>query len=1035
MTLDVSQLLLAADLSLQEVEEILAPYGFLNPHEVDRLLQRMCPDTTSRFALAAHLDSVLNAASQSANPEVCLLQLDRLAESHGQRSTLYHRLGADPQTLNTFFSLASCSRVLSDVLVLNPEYVTILADSQMLTMPRDLDDLRLEASGLTRIFHEKEAALGALRRMRRREYLRIGARELTGIGSLQEIVGEISDLACAIVGETLSVCYEYQDYPGEEKPPSFAVVAFGKLGAGELNYSSDIDLAIVWETPPGEESEDISRFYSRLAKSLVDALANNSPDGRLYRVDLRLRPFGNAGPIGSSVTQFLNYYESYSEPWERQALLKARTIAGPPALRARLDDFIQRFIYARTMDPFSIAQILEVKNRSEEFRSRGGQMDRQVKHGWGGIRDVEFTVQLLQLVAGYQNPEVRTPATLDALEALRTLGVLSSQEQIALESAYIFLRQVEHRLQLAEELPMQTIPEDQDKLRVLAMGMGFRDEPSASAAQQFLQEYSDITHSVRSIHLRLFRDFMEQTPDESVVLSRILELGTDEEGFLARYGFSDAPEIARRLSLIVSGKDKRPISSEPQRRFLQNLPDLLNSVSHSADPDKSIIRLQQMAEATGSPLSFFRSISGSEKGLNTFTRLAGASNFLTQALVRHPEYIDMLADAGSLSRTRTLGGLVRDLTERVKREEGEEERLNALRRFRLREFLRIGVRDVSGMATTATVNREISLLAEACIRVAYWMTCGAGGALQKLPGDLAAIGFGKLGGRELHYSSDVDLVFVSRQTRDVPDAFRLFERGVKAVLDALGRLTSEGRGFEVDLRLRPEGKGGMLAYPIEGYQRYLRENAKAWERQALVRSRYVAGSKGLADMLMQDIREAVWGRPLTSEDLDGLRHIKRRIETEKSTQSGGAIDIKRGDGGILDVEFTVQILQLAWGATVPDLNQPNTYQAIRALRDARILPASEAEILLRAYGFLRKCENRLQIAEESAQDTISREPAALGSFARRLGYAYKKPETAAEKFLGDLESHTTRVRAIHERVYFELDLSRDAWQTPVQSLA
>ncbi len=1014
----VRDLLLAPDLSEEQVEALLAPYGFACPRAIDTCLQRMCPEPVSRLALAEHLEVFLQAAARSADPEQCLLQLDRIAEASGQRAAVYRALGADPRWLDTVCAVAGCSRALSDVLVINPEYLDILADAESLARPRSLDEMRLEASRLTGLFRSRDAALNALRRMRRREYLRIGARELTGLGTFEEVVGEISDLACALTAETLAVCHESVPFDGGDRPDRFVVVAWGKLGARELNYSSDIDLALVWETPDPAEEARHTAFYTRLAQSLVDALSRLTEEGRMYRVDLRLRPYGSAGPIGCSLQQFLNYYETWSEPWERQALIKARTIAGPPDLRERVDRFIAEFTFSRPLDAVSVSGILAVKERSEDFRARSGGMDRQVKHGWGGIRDIEFTVQMLQLMAGALHPEARAPATLDALEGLERCGVISPAERSALAAAYVFLRQVEHRLQLAEELPLQTLPEDPEGLQTVALRVGYRDEPGRPAREQFLEEYGHCTRTVREIHRRVFRDAAGEDSGSPAQYASVLEDDPATDALLERLGFRDPGRARAALRRIAGIGPGEGVSSEPQRRFLQSLPELLDSLSACPDPDLALASLEKMAEATGSPLGFFRSISASRKTLDVFTRLAAASEFLSLTLQRHPEYIDMLASPETLAAPRPLQELEDDLLRRVGEEATEEGKLNALRRFRLREFLRIGVRDVAGIARVTSTTREISLLAEACIRVALRMAVEERAAAGGLPGSIAVLGMGKLGGRELHYSSDVDLVFVYREEGERPDAFREFERCVRRVLDILGRLTDEGRGFQVDLRLRPEGNAGLLARSLDGYRRYLRESLQAWERQALVRARYVAGDGALARALLADVARAVWGRPLTEEDLEELRHIKRRIENEKTDRSGDIIDLKLGPGGILDIEFTVQLLQLAKGGEEPRVRRPNTLQALRALAAAVALPEAEARALREAYLFLRRAENRLQLYQDRPADGVPADPDGLATFARRLGYPQKRPGRAAEAFLADLRRHCGRAREIHERIYF-----------------
>jgi glutamate-ammonia-ligase adenylyltransferase len=1032
MDMALKDLLLAADLSPDGVERLLSPFGFEQPHEIDRALQRMCPAPADRTALAEHIQVFLDAVARSADPEACLIHLERVAESFGQRSLLYRRLGSDPRWLENFCTVAGSGRALADVLVLNPGCLDILADDRQLAVPKTLDEMRLEAARASEAFDGPQARLDALRRMRRREYLRIGARELTGLGSFADVVHEISDLAEALVAETLAICHESQPFAGGEKPSDYAVIALGKLGARELNYSSDIDLALVWDVPEGPEVAPLTAFYQKLSLSLVEALSGLSGEGRMYRVDLRLRPYGKSGPIGSSVAQFLGYYDAWSESWERQALIKARTIAGAPCLCERLERFLSEFAFARPLDAVSVQEILAVKQRSEEHRAREGAMDRQVKHGWGGIRDVEFTVQLLQLMAGADHPEVRTRATLDTLGALVSIGVLSAREEAFLESAYLFLRQVEHRLQLVDELPMQHLPDDPVRLRRVAFTMGYRDEDGASATEGFLADYDATTRTVRQIHERLFRALAgggaREQGDVSSQLARIIQHDDEDAGLLESFGFRFPADAAARLRQIARGSDASAISSERQRRFLQMLPDLLAALAKSPDPDAGLLNLQRIAEATGSPLQFFRSIGSGSEPLGVFAMLAASGEFLPGALARHPEYIDFLASPAAISRAPSLADLRRGLIERVRAEGSFEGRLDALRRFRLREFLRIGVRDVAGLSGVTATMRHVSLLAEACLFAALEIASGRLDGENRLPGHLAVLGMGKLGGRELHYSSDLDLVCVYEEAPGADGARRDFERAVREILDILGRLTAEGRGFKVDLRLRPEGSQGVLAVSFAGYCRYLEERVQAWERQALLRARVVAGDRALGRGLLGRVEETLWGRPFSDEDMEELRHIKRRIENERASQSGDLIDIKLGPGGILDIEFTVQALQMAYGASHRTVRTPNTLRAITGLKTAGALSPADATVLRRAYLFLRRAENRLQMASEQAAEGVPAAPEALATFAARLGYADRA--RASGQFLAGLGRHTARVRAIHEAVFYESDLTRDAWALP-----
>ena len=362
----------------------------------------------------------------------------------------------------------------------------------------------------------------------------------------------------------------------------------------------------------------------------------------------------------------------------------------------------------------------------------------------------------------------------------------------------------------------------------------------------------------------------------------------------------------------------------------------------------------------------------------------------------------------------------RGLIERVRAEGSFEGRLDALRRFRLREFLRIGVRDVAGLSGVTATMRHVSLLAEACLFAALEIASGRLDGENRLPGHLAVLGMGKLGGRELHYSSDLDLVCVYEEAPGADGARRDFERAVREILDILGRLTAEGRGFKVDLRLRPEGSQGVLAVSFAGYCRYLEERVQAWERQALLRARVAAGDRALGAGCSDGWRK-LSGGVLHKRGRGELRHIKRRIENERASQSGEVIDIKLGPGGILDIEFTVQALQMAYGACHCPVRTPNTLKAITALKDAGALSPADATTLRSAYLFLRRAENRLQMVSEQAAEGVPASPEALGTFAARLGYADRV--RASGQFLAGLGRHTAR-SARFTRLYSTKAISR-----------
>jgi glutamate-ammonia-ligase adenylyltransferase len=832
----------------------------------------------------------------------------------------------------------------------------------------------------------------------------------------------------------------------------------GKLGARELNYFSDIDLMFLWsgegETTAGADGKPARpgpagpgignlAFATKLAEELLSAISRPTGEGWLYRVDMRLRPFGSSGPLVTSLGGFITYMESWSEPWERQALIKARPIAGGegPArpssggLASRFSGFREQFVYSKAMDASDLAELRDVKRRAEIAlpashakgslpelgrgsalaQTQEGEAALDVKHGPGGIRDIEFTIQLLQLVGGAENPSLRERASLDALRALSETRLMSKKDADALSRSYRFLRNLEHRLQMAEELPLRTLPTDGAALEVLGKTMGYRTEPAQRLTRDFRAHTRRARHICERIAARVAPS--DLGPESERIAQAIADGASPEQmkAALGEYGFADIRAAAANLRLLAFGPGHVHLPGRRRRAFLRIAPTLLDKVSGSPDPDMALRNLERFASASGDRVAFLKVLSDSPMAVQALARLLGTSPLLADTLAKTPEILGWLATPSTLGSEKSRAQMESELRERLGACDAWEEKLNALRRYKRREMLRIGARDLAGLSDLTGTMRDLTFLAEASLELALEASAQELRAHDpEMPGaPFAVVALGKLGSQELHYSSDLDVVFVLGD-EGAQQAHR-FSRLAEKVIQAMTELTEEGYDFKVDPRLRPEGGAGPLARSLEAYRVYFAETMEAWERLALVRARAVAGDRALGQRLVEAAHQFIFARPLTREELEEVRHLKRRMERELSTAAADTIDFKLGPGGMSDVEFTVELLQLQNGYRAESVRKGGTLAAIEELRKVNAISEADARQLEDAYIFLRRAQDRLQLMREEPAPGLSIGGAEALRLARSLGYS------AAGDFLDDLRRCASAVRRIHEKLFYGTD--------------
>ena len=843
---------------------------------------------------------------------------------------------------------------------------------------------------LTRVLLSEPAALDVLAALDRRppvdpdhvvrwkalEYLRTAARDLTGLDDLPATGRLLADLA----DDVLQVAVEGIG--------DLAVIAMGKAGARELNYASDVDVMFVGSGDPRP------------------AMARAR---QCFRVDADLRPEGRNGALTRSLASFEAYWDGWADTWEFQALLKARPAAGDVELGAAFATAAAERVWGRPFDADDLRSIRRMKARTEAEIERKGLTGRELKRGPGGIRDVEFSIQLLQLVHGRGDKELRVPATLDALAELAGAGYVAPEDAAALDAAYRFLRLVEHRLQLLDDQQVHSVPADDAARAHLARVLGWRDDGDGTALGRFETELVRHQATVRGIHERLFfRPMLEAftRPIRGGAGSSSLSPAALQER-LAAFGFTDAARTRDALVELTRGLTRS------SRLMHQLLPLLLGWLSESPDPDLGLLGLRTLATGPHRSARLVESFRESSEVARRLCLLLGTSRLLTEALEHHPDLIGALAHDADL-----VSPLVPHLFDGARtamswRTEGE--RGGALLRLKQTERTRIAAADVlfsdpgaGGAASSAGVGggtvveptdtaQRLTDLAEAVLEAAL--------VLINPTVPMAIIALGRLGGRELGYASDLDAVVVHGGHGAADQA--LAEASATRLLHLVNGSTPATRLWPLDLDLRPEGKQGRLTLSIEGWRTYHERWADTWERQALVRARPVAGDTTVAAAFAELVEDVVWRAPFTDEHSRDVRRMKARVERERiPAGEDPEFHLKLGKGGLADVEWTVQLLQLQHR-----VRSPSTLAAIDGLVAKGVLSDADASVLAEAWRYCEHTRNRWYLVKGSRGDALPHAPDQLGRLARSLG-------TTGPALRDHHKRVTRRARAVVERVFY-----------------
>lgn len=861
-----------------------------------------------------------------------------------------------------------------------------------------LDSIRVELPAV----NGRAEAARLLGEFKRQVFLRIVIGDLLGRLSVVDTTVVMSRLADECIRAALDASARLLAAQGLA-PGDFCVLAMGKLGAEELNLSSDIDLMYLC----GEDSDPVAA--RRMGETVTEIIS-----AECFRTDLRLRPGGRNSPLVVSLDAALGFYQSLGQTWERAALLRARPVAGTLELGRRMIAELSRFIYRGYLDFDTLRQLRAMKRRIEMELRSPALIDRDIKLGYGGIRELEFIVQALTLIYGGRDPRLRAARTLAALDRLETHGYMAPARARELKAAYLFLRNVEHKLQAAAGLQTHTLPAGAAGLALLAARMGFGK--NAAAAERFTRALRDYRELVANQFREMLAGGEERArpaaPAAAMAAWRTASEPAQAAAALAELGFANPKETAAHLELLAHGPTHSPAS--PRRReLLENLgPMLLDQIAALADPDLALMNLASFIAAVGARTSFLALLEEHPETRRVLLRLFASSGYLSSLFIRHPEMLDTLVRSDLARPRRAASDLSRELAELISACPDFESRLDAIRSFRHQEFLRIAIADLAGDLTLDDVQAELTALAETVLRQALILARDEVNRRRPLPADLklCAVAMGRLGAREMSYNSDLDLIFIY-EGDDAAGLHEIASRVVQKLIAILEARTREGYAYKIDLRLRPSGNAGPLVAPLDGFREYHRHNAAVWERQSLVRARVIAGESDLAEEVEQTRRQFVFERGLTAAEVGEIAAMRARMEREIGAENRERLNLKQGRGGLVDVEFLTQMMSLRHGGRFPAMRLRGTIALLRAIGDAGLFPRDETGQLESDYRFLARLENRLRIETDQAAWALPTNGEQLTPIARRMGY---DGVNAAAQLLYEVEERRSRIREIFE---------------------
>ncbi|UYQ61757.1 bifunctional [glutamine synthetase] adenylyltransferase/[glutamine synthetase]-adenylyl-L-tyrosine phosphorylase [Streptomyces peucetius] len=980
----------------------LLRHGFTDPSAASRLLD--LPD----MAPVRSDPVLLDALGATADPDLALRSLVRLVEAHEadeRRRFLDNVITAKPLR-DRLLGVLGASEALGDHLVRHPRDWHALATYESADLHPGVADFERGLCDATDSV--------SLRVSYRRCLLAIAARDVCGTTDVAEAAAELADLATATLRAALTIAGAAA--PEDAAACRLAVIAMGKCGGNELNYVSDVDVIFVAEPTNGTEEAKALQAATRLASHLMRICSETTVEGTIWPVDANLRPEGRNGPLVRTLSSHLAYYQRWAKTWEFQALLKARPVAGDTALGQAYAEAVAPLVWQAAERENFVADVQKMRRRVVD-NIPVAEIERELKLGPGGLRDVEFAVQLLQLVHGRSDATLHSGTTLEALQALAAGGYVGRADAAQLDEAYRFLRAMEHRIQLYKLRRTHLVPEDEADLRRLARSLGLRTDPVTTLSREWKRHAS----VVRRLHEKIFyRPLLDAVAQLAPGETRLSPKAAGQR--LEALGYADPAAALRHLEALASGVSRK---AAIQRTLL---PVLLGWFADSADPDAGLLGFRKVSDALGKTPWYLRLLRDEGAAAENLARVLSAGRLAPDLLLRAPEAVAILGDPGGL-RPRGRDHLEQEVLAAVGRADTAEAAVAAARGVRRRELFRTAAADLIGSYGTEDNPAEgdpgalVDRVGDAVTELTAATIAGALRAAVReqwgdtLPTRFAVIGVGRFGGHELGYGSDADVLFVHepREGVDEQEAARA-ANSVVAEMRRLLQLPTADPPLLIDADLRPEGRNGPLVRTLASYEAYYRRWSLTWESQALLRARPMAGDAALGAAFVELIDPLRYPRQgLGDEALRDIRRLKARMESERMPRGADpTLHTKLGRGGLSDVEWTIQLLQMRHGASEPGLRTTRTREALAAARAADLLSEDDARTLDDAWVLATRVRNGVMLVRGRAGDTFPSDARELAAVGRYLGYG---PGHVGD-MLDDYRRVTRRARGVMEAVFY-----------------
>jgi len=1041
--------------------------GFADAARAERLLLTDLGITTAEL----RTDVVVIALAAVADPDLALTGLARIFAATDSPDALRMALRGEQDFRDRLTAVLGVSAGLADHLARHPEDCEVLRGAVSRPGPAELREDMLTAVGAIpatpadAIGAEDPVACGteptaALAAAYRRRLLHLAARDMTGVATVDAVAEELADIAAAVLEAALAVARA--ELSAKAAPCQLAVLAMGKCGGRELNYASDVDVIFVAEPVKDEDEIAALATASKLAAGLIGVCARSTPEGSIFPVDPNLRPEGRAGPLVRTLASHQAYYERWAKTWEFQALLKARPVAGDMALGQAYTDTLGPLVWQAARREHFVEDVQAMRRRVEQSLP-ASQAGRELKLGPGGLRDIEFAVQLLQLVHGRTDETLRAPATLPALAALAAGGYVGRADAEELGAAYRFLRRTEHLLQLHRLSRTHTLPEDPAVLRRLGRAMRFTDGPNEpwwqsaetvirpDPAVEFDELWRRHARQVRRLHEKLFyRPLLEavaRLPSEAARLTP-----AEARARLEALGYVDPAGALRHIDALTAGVSRR---AAIQRTLL---PVLLGWFANAAEPDAGLLAFRQVSEELGSSPWYLRLLRDETKAAQRMACVLASSRYASGLLLRAPEAVAIFGDDAELT-ARSLAALRAEMMAAAQRYEDDAEgAVTAVRSVRRRELLRTAIADIlggddppqtppdhggaarppvppgaplRGAVRPPWPSPRLEAVAEALTSVTRAsVETALAVAMRKIsaelrgpmPTRLAVIAMGRFGGHECGYGSDADVLFVHDPLPGYPE--KQASDAAHAVAVELRRLLAlpvPDPALVVDSDLRPEGRQGPLARTLAAYRGYYQRWSAPWEAQALLRAEPVAGDAALGAEFIAMIAEFRYpegpaAEGITAAAVREIRRVKARMEAERIPRGADrALHVKLGPGGLSDVEWTVQLLQLRHAHALPGLRTTRTGAAMAVAVQAGLLPARDAAALMAAWELAARIRNAIVLVGGRPSDMLPARHRELTAVARLLGYP---PGDAGQALEEDYRRAARRARTVMEPLFY-----------------